>query len=350
MKALIIIIGVLLGVFLGAYPGLTKPKYLWQKIVFVAAFAASISLSILPPIAGNFSDAFYLSSLGDDRIVNVKINPSKFEKNYDEINKRWRLDYLSENEDMSYLTLAIDGEKLPKEFNGNNKLVIKTSFNKLQQVFKYHSTASVNPLITFPYIIELEEKFRLLFFHVPCAWASVLAYLISMAYAILFIKKKDLDYDLISSTSASIGLMFTILATITGMIWAKFNWGAYWNWDPRETSIFVLLLIYFAYFGLRQAIDNRTQRAKLSSVYAIIAFVAAVFLIFVFPRITGGLHPGSAGDISSGPILSAPDKIDYAKNIAFSLSLMSFTMLYFWIMNISTRLKALKYKLLMLID
>ena len=95
-----------------------------------------------------------------------------------------------------------------------------------------------------PIIPGLEEKARIIFFHVPTAWLSVLGFVASLAFGIKYLRSKNPEDDIKSATSAGLGFMFCILATVTGAIWAKFSWGTYWNWDPRQTSIFVLLLIY----------------------------------------------------------------------------------------------------------
>jgi heme exporter protein C len=187
-----------------------------------------------------------------------------------------------------------------------------------------------------PLIPGLEEKARIIFFHVPIAWTTVVAFFASMFYGIRFMMTKNMDYDLKSVSSAGLGTVFCILATVTGSIWAKFNWGSFWNWDPRETSIFVLLLIYGAYFALRSAIDVTEKRAMLSSAYAVIAGVTAPFFIFVMPRIMSGLHPGSRGDDNgSTPVaqLNMPPNM----LLIFLASLLGFTILYFWLFNLKLR-------------
>jgi heme exporter protein C len=143
----------------------------------------------------------------------------------------------------------------------------------------------------YPVIPGLEEKARILFFHVPLAWTSVVAFVVSVYYAIRYLRAKQLDDDVRSSSAAGLGLLFCALTTLTGAIWAKFSWGSFWNWDPRETSIFVLLLIYGAYFALRSSVQEDEKKATLAAVYAIIAGVTMPFLIFVMPRIIASLHP-----------------------------------------------------------
>ncbi len=187
-----------------------------------------------------------------------------------------------------------------------------------------------------PIIPALEDKARIIFFHVPMSWTTLVAFFASMAYGIMYLKTKKLDYDLRSVSAAGLGMMFCILATVTGSIWAKFNWGSFWNWDPRETSIFVLLLIYGAYFALRSAIDVEEKRATLSAVYAIIAGVTAPFFIFVMPRIMTGLHPGAKGD-EGGSTPVAQLHMPPNMRIVFFASIIGFTILYFWMFNIKIR-------------
>jgi heme exporter protein C len=187
-----------------------------------------------------------------------------------------------------------------------------------------------------PVIPGLEEKARLIFFHVPVAWLSVLAFLTSMWYAIRYLRTKELMDDTRSAAAAGLGLVFCVLATLTGAIWAKFNWGSFWNWDPRETSIFVLLLIYGAYFSLRSAIESSEKRAALSSVYAILAAVTVPFFIFVLPRITAGLHPGSKGDPGgAGPVVDF--RMSPNMRVIFFASLIAFTLLFVWMFRLRVR-------------
>ncbi|MFA6467514.1 MAG: cytochrome c biogenesis protein CcsA [Bacteroidota bacterium] len=188
----------------------------------------------------------------------------------------------------------------------------------------------------FPFIPGLEEKARNIIFHVPISWSTVVAFIMSTIYGILYLKKKDIDYDLRSVSSASLGLLLCVLATVTGAIWAKFNWGSFWNWDPRQTSIFILLLIYGAYFVLRSAVEEEERRATLSSVYSIIAGVTVPFFIFVMPRIMSGLHPGSLGDEQGkGPVLEF--KMATNMLMVFFGALIGFTVLYFWMYSLKVR-------------
>lgn len=205
---------------------------------------------------------------------------------------------------------------------------------KLKFILFFWMTAVISFALLYPipYIPALGDKARVLYFHVPTAWVTVLAFLMSMLYSVQYLRKKDILYDYKASAAAALGLLFCILATVTGAVWAKFNWGAFWNWDPRQTSIFLLLLIYGAYFALRSAIESEESRAKLSAVYAILSFITVPFFMFILPRIVETLHPD--------PIVNASGKInmDTSMLIIFLSSLAGFTALFYWMLNLKIRI------------
>jgi heme exporter protein C len=192
----------------------------------------------------------------------------------------------------------------------------------------------------FPVIPALEDKARILFFHVPTAWVAVVAFVCSLGYGLKYLKTKRLDHDLTSASAAGLGLMFCVLATITGSLWAKFSWGAFWNWDPRQTSIFVLLLIYGAYFALRSSVDADEKRATLSAVYAIIAGLTAPFFMFILPRIVSSLHPD--------PIVNSQGQVHMNGTMlaVFLCSLAGFTALFVWMLRMKIRMERLRMQLI----
>ena len=171
----------------------------------------------------------------------------------------------------------------------------------------------------------LGEYTRILYFHVPTAWLTVLAFLLGALYAILYLRKRNIKYDLFAESANQLGFMFCILATLTGSIWAKVSWGSFWNWDPRETSIFILLLIYAAYFALRSAIEQKDRKAALASVYSLLAFVTVPFFVFIVPRVYSSLHPD--------PIINtlANINMDGKMLTTFLSSLFGFTVFFIWL-------------------
>jgi heme exporter protein C len=122
-------------------------------------------------------------------------------------------------------------------------------------------------------------------------------------------------------------------------MWAKISWGSYWNWDPRETSITVLLLIYIAYFSLRSSLKNNPNRANISSVYLIFTMVTVPFFVFIIPRLYPSLHPN--------PVINPERKInmDPSMRVTLLIAVISFTMLYFYLLDIKNRISLIQSKL-----
>jgi heme exporter protein C len=189
-----------------------------------------------------------------------------------------------------------------------------------------------------PLVPVLGETTRVLYFHIPAAWVTVLALGWSMLHSVLYLRRRRMEHDHQAAAAAEIGLLFCVLATVSGSLWAKAMWGSYWNWDPRETSIFFLLLVYAAYLALRSAIEEPERRARLAAIYSAVAFVSVPFLIFVVPRIYFSLHPD--------PIINPSGKIDMDPRIriAFFAMLLGFTGLYFWVQSLRVRVARLEHR------
>lgn len=146
-----------------------------------------------------------------------------------------------------------------------------------------------------PQYVGLGEAGRIIIVHVPTAWVTSAAFAVSAVFSVLYLRSRSSLYDASAVAAAEVGTLFCIFATVTGAIFAQVVWGTFWNWDPRETSILVLLLIYAAYFALRSSIDDVARKRRLAAVYNIFACVTMPFLLFVAPRIADStLHPNCA--------------------------------------------------------
>jgi heme exporter protein C len=179
------------------------------------------------------------------------------------------------------------------------------------------------------------ESSRILFFHVPMAWASFAGFIGAAVWSVLYLVKRDLRHDRAAHVAIQLGLLFGVLATVTGAIWARIEWGDYWNWDPRQTSILISLLFYGAYLALRGAVEDPEKRARLSAAYAILGLVVTPFLYWIVPRITFSLHPE--------PVVNAQGKAEMSSDILRVLlaSGVGFISLFFWMHNLQTRIQAL---------
>ena len=139
----------------------------------------------------------------------------------------------------------------------------------------------------------LENNYRIIFFHLPAAINSFLAFTVTLISGILYLKTRDSKFDILASSSALVGFVYITAALISGSIWANRAWGTYWNWDPRETTVLILWFVYAAYFALRSSIDNPEDKARISSIYAIFAYVT-VPLSYLSTRLWFSLHPTTA--------------------------------------------------------
>ena len=173
----------------------------------------------------------------------------------------------------------------------------------------------------------LGDYVRIAFFHIPTAWVAVVAFLGAAYWGARYLKTRELRYDAKSARSAILGLIFTLMATVSGAVFSKLTWGAYWNWDPRQTTIFVLLLIYAAYVTLRMTMRDERARASSSAVYALFSFIAVPFLVFILPRMFFSLHPS--------PVLNETGRIDMDAVMlgTLVLALIDMTLIYIWLMK-----------------
>jgi heme exporter protein C len=214
----------------------------------------------------------------------------------------------------------------------------------ITSIFKWILLAFMSGVIVaaFLYVHPAEgfigESSRIVFFHVPTAWVAVLAFLMSCVTSIMYLRRQQPIDDIRAAVASGLGVLFCALATITGAVFAKIMWGAYWNWDPRQTSITILLLIYAAYFALRGAIQDPERRATLAAVYAILAFVTVPFLVFVVPRIYWSLHPDSIINTRGA------NEFDSRYTQVLMASLVGFTGLYIWLYTLGCRIEAMWHR------
>ncbi len=205
---------------------------------------------------------------------------------------------------------------------------------------------------------------RIVFFHVPVAILSYVAYVVATVHAVRYLSRSrrgsgeaslyeqdrergkfkgylsrqasgeaPLDTDAKSAIAMELGFLFCILATATGSVFSGAQWNSFWNWDPRQTSIVVMLLLYASYLTLRGAVASQPEkRARLSAVYTFVALVPATFLIWVVPRIPAlqSLHPVNVVANSSGT------SWDY-KAVLYP-SFLAFSFLFAWLFQLRYRL------------
>ncbi len=147
---------------------------------------------------------------------------------------------------------------------------------------------------------------KIFYFHLSCALVVFLSFLAAFVSGILYLIKKDLKWDILGVASVEIGLLFTTLVLITGVLWGRPVWNAWWTWDPRLTTSLILWFIYASYFILRSSVERQDKRAVFCAVLAIVGFVD-VPIVFLSARLWRTIHPVviRAGSIDMAPAMIA---------------------------------------------
>lgn len=151
--------------------------------------------------------------------------------------------------------------------------------------------------------------FRIFYFHFPSAVTSFACFFAGMFSGVAYLRTRNLRYDAAAAAINEVAFTFALIALITGSIWGRIIWGIWWAWDPRITSYFICLLMYFGYFMMRRAIDEPHSRARLS---AVLSILASVDIIIVWKSIEWfrTQHPGPVLEIRGGggmaPGMEAP--------------------------------------------
>ena len=145
--------------------------------------------------------------------------------------------------------------------------------------------------------------------HIPAALVCYLAFFISLVASIMYLKKRTRSYDMAAEVSVIIGLVYGIVALISGAIWANAAWGLYWNWDPKQTTTLILWIAYAGYIAVKYSISDVDRRAVIGAVYNVLAF-SLIPLTFLSVTLWQSLHP-RAQEIT----LSMPVKVTLISNI-----------------------------------
>lgn len=190
--------------------------------------------------------------------------------------------------------------------------------------------------LAFPFQHILYETSRNTYFHVAI-WMAMFALLIcSLYYSARYLYQKDLDDDRKASSITTVAIVFGVAGLLTGSMWAKYTWGAYWTDDIKLNMTAIALLIYLAYWVLRSSVSDPDVRARLASVFNIFAFASLMILVIVIPRLTDSLHPGNGGN----PAFSSYD-MDNTMRMVFYPAIIAYFLIGLWIAQLHYRLQKL---------
>ena len=220
---------------------------------------------------------------------------------------------------------------------------------------------TANQRMTFPYRGLLSETIRNTYFHVSLWFAMMFLFIAALVYAVKYLRRKsrrdaglvldggrltDLNSleraDTWSVVFTGVGMLFGILGLLTGAVWAKYTWGSFWNWDIKQFTTLIALLIYAGYFVLRAAFPDPEQRARLGAVYNIFAFACLIPLIYILPRLSAtSLHPGAEGN----PAMGGED-LDNTMRMVFYPTIIGWTLFGGWMAGVAYRTRIAAERLL----
>ena len=131
---------------------------------------------------------------------------------------------------------------------------------------------------------------KIFYLHLPLAWWGLISFSLVFVASIAYLIWRHPGADRLAQASGEIGLLFTALALVTGMLWARRSWGVWWTWDPRLSTALIMCFVYSAWLVLRGLDILPEKRRLISAVVGIAAFLD-VPLVFVSARIWRSIHP-----------------------------------------------------------
>lgn len=169
---------------------------------------------------------------------------------------------------------------------------------------------------------------RIFYWHVATAWIGFFAFFVTLVASIAYLRTAARPWDVMAMASVEIGLTFAIVMTITGSLWAKSVWNTWWTWEPRLTTVAIMLLIYATYLLLRRVIDDPGRRARIAAVYGIAGFVS-VPITFMATRWWRTIHP----------VIFESEGFNLTSEMLMALifSIIAFSLLYFSLLVLRMR-------------
>ena len=212
----------------------------------------------------------------------------------------------------------------------------KLSWFKIITIILLYYSVIGGFLFPVPRLNILNESIRMNYFHVPMWFSMMFLFTYSAWCSIKYLYTLKIDYDDKAVESVKVGFLFGVLGLLTGMLWGNATWGTFWTDDPKLNNTAIGLLIYSAYSVLRGSIEDEDKRGRISAVYNIFSFVVFIPLIYILPRLTDSLHPGSGNN----PTFRLFDTSHDMKLVIYT-SITAFIMLGWWLKTLFLRIRIL---------
>ncbi len=182
---------------------------------------------------------------------------------------------------------------------------------------------------------------RIFYVHVPSAWVAFMAFGVVALSSVMYLWLKDERFDRAAVAAAEGGMVFTTIVLLTGPLWGKIAWGAYWVWDPRLTFTLLLWFIYLGYFMVRNATENPEKGRRFAAVVGIVGALD-IPLIHVSVLWFRSLHPQPVVLNADGPALDAD------MGITIGVAVLAFTILFFGLMMLRYQVETVQRRALLL--
>jgi len=183
----------------------------------------------------------------------------------------------------------------------------------------------------------LNETIRNLYFHVAMWMVLMIFLIVSLVYSLKYLRHNKPVDDIYAVEFARAGVVFGVLGLLTGSVWARYTWGDFWSNDPKQIGAAVALLIYLAYFVLRNSLTDADKSARIGAVYNVFAFAMLFPTLWIIPRLVESLHPGGMGN----PAFNTKD-IDSRMRIIFYFgAIPGWALLGTWICTLRIRIQKL---------
>lgn len=195
-------------------------------------------------------------------------------------------------------------------------------------------------LFDVPHKKILNETIRNIYFHVPMWFGMMTLCFISTYHSIIYLRRQHPVNDINAAAFASVGMLYGILGITTGAVWANYTWGKPWSNDIKQIGSAIALLIYAAYFVLRNSMTDIDKRARVGAVYNIFAFVMLLPTLWIIPRLMESLHPGGQGNPGADP----RDMDGRMRLIFWPAAVPGFILLGVWISTLVARYRKIEDK------
>jgi heme exporter protein C len=141
---------------------------------------------------------------------------------------------------------------------------------------------------------------RIFYFHVSSAWVGFLAWFVAAYAAVRYLRTRAAKWDQLAYASAEIGVVFMVMMLLSGMLWARPTWNAWWTWDYKLTLSLLQFLLFVAYLVLRSGIENPDKRARFAAIYTVLGSITIPLNFIVSRVLENSLHPTVIGESVNG--------------------------------------------------